>query len=114
MLAERIDNRIHDLESLMSFSRQELAQALQVHRRTIERWIEHGDTPQRNRGGERLDQLETLVQDMENVFGRDRVNTWLETDNGYFGFVKPREVLLTGRFDRIEAALEALKSGAFV
>jgi uncharacterized protein (DUF2384 family) len=71
--------------------------------------------PQRNHGRERLHALEALTKALLEVFGSDeRVQDWLTTENAYLGLLTPKEALIAGRIDRVDAALEALKSGAWV
>lgn len=105
---------IRELERDLSLPPQELAQALRVNPRTIDRWLK-GDIPQRNEGRQRLDDLEDLRNRIYRTFShREAAQAWLKRDNRYLGNVPPAEFLRTGRFDRVNAALETIDSGYFV
>lgn len=102
---------IPELKKVLGMSRDEIARVLGVHPRTIDRWLS-GDTPQRNNGRERLEELVQLVQTVVALFGENKATEWLNADNTYLALLKPREVLLAGRMDRVNAAIHALISGA--
>lgn len=101
------------LEAVLGVSGPQLARVLGVHPRSVDRWLD-GDIPQRHNGRERLEQLVTLTHALVSLVGEECVQPWLTADNAYLGGLTPKEVLLVGRMDRINAALEALRSGAFV
>lgn len=108
--AELVQGLLHDL----GISATELALAIKVHPRTIERWLT-GDTPQRNEGRERLHRLALLRDRLCIFFGPpERVKTWLRADSRYLGGLSPLDALRAGRIDRVEAAVEALASGIFL
>ena len=44
----------------------------------------------------------------------EAIRDWLNAENRYLGGLTPTEAVQVGRFDRVEAALEALDSGIFV
>jgi hypothetical protein len=105
---------IRELERDLSLAPHEIAQALGVHPRTVDRWLE-GDIPQRNEGRQRLDGLEDLRNRIYRTFSsREAAQAWIQRDNRYLGNIPPAEFLRTGRVDRVNAALEALDSGYFV
>ncbi len=77
-------------------------------------WTEAQAIP-RPQTRERISSLletERLLQ--ETFSDRKSICLWLETDNRYLGGIKPIEALRVGRYDRVEAALEALASGVFI
>jgi len=105
---------IWKLERDLNLSPQEIAQALGVHPRTVDRWLE-GDIPQRNEGRQRLDALEDLRNRIYRTFSsQEAAQAWIQRENRYLGNISPAEFLRTGRLDRVSAALEAIDSGYFV
>lgn len=105
---------VRETEETLGLSTRELAQVLKVHPRTVARWLD-GDTPQRNHGRERLEQLTELSEALIALFGsRKEVQLWLGAENRYLGMLTPREALLAGRIDRVSAAAEALATGVFI
>lgn len=104
---------VRGLERDLGLAPHELAQALRVNPRTVDRWLE-GDIPQKNEGRQRLDDLENLRNRIYQTFStRDAAQAWVQRDNRYLGNIPPAEFLRTGRFDRVNAALEAIDSGYF-
>ncbi len=98
----------------LGMSPSELAAAVRVHPRTVERW-RAGDTPQRHEGRERLHRLAALHDRLRLLFGSaERIRAWLRADNRYLGGLAPIDALRASRMDRVEAAVEALASGAFL
>jgi hypothetical protein len=63
---------------------------------------------------ERLRQLEALETRLRETFEGDSVRRWLRSENRYLGGHAPIDLLVTGRFDRVHTALEALDSGVFI
>ena len=105
---------IADLQSSLGMSKEVLAIALGVNSRTVDRWCEDGNFPQRE-ARKHLEELVALKDHLYSTFGtKDAVLLWMTTDNNYIGGLKPIEVAKSGRIDRIEAALTALDYGAFV
>jgi transcriptional regulator with XRE-family HTH domain len=88
-----------------------LAQALRVDRRTLTRWIS-GETYPRQDGRDRLHALAALHARLgltwKTAGGARR---WLHRPSPYLGHAEPADMIRAGRFDRVEAALEAIDSG---
>lgn len=98
----------------IGLSARELADALDATTRTIERWRTEGAHPQRETR-RRLAELLDLDRHLLETFGeREAARAWLEAPSRYLGGLKPIEAVRVGRFDRVEAALEALDSGVFL
>src|SRR5579872_1838309 len=88
---------IWKLERDLNLSPQEIAQALGVHPRTVDRWLE-GDIPQRNEGRQRLDALEDLRNRIYRTFSsQEAAQAWIQRENRYLGNISPAEFLRTGR-----------------
>lgn len=102
------------LEEDLGLSTAELANALGLSARTLERWRAGETHPQREARG-RLAALAVLHRRLRETFDSpEATRLWLRTSSSYLGGLTPVEVLRAGRPDRIEAALEALDSGVFV
>ena len=104
---------IDKLERDLLLSDQDVAQALGVDLRTLDRW-RSGTYPQRETR-EKLGTLAALAERLCATFTTPQArNAWLREDNLYLGGLAPIDALRTGRFDRIDATLEALASGVFL
>lgn len=91
-----------------------LALALDVNKRTIERWLEAGHRPQRE-AEERLNALVEIKDHLTDTFDDQKViHRWITRDSRYLGGMSPRDVLRAGRIDRVQGALIALDEGTFV
>lgn len=109
-----VKNAVSRLRVGLSLDSQELADLLDVTPQTVERWRKARTVPQRTTR-ERIDRLLELERELREVFDSEAaIRSWLNTDNRYLGGIKPIEALRVGRYDRVEAALEALASGVFV
>jgi hypothetical protein len=106
-----LGSAIRQLETDLGLDEYGLAQALQVDRRTLTRWIK-GETYPRQDGRDRLHALATLHARLGLTWktaGAPR--RWLHRPSPYHGHTEPADMLRAGRFDRVEAALEAIDSG---
>lgn len=100
----------HDL----TLSDTDLIGALDIDARTLGRWRKSDCYPQKE-ARTRLDRLMHIHERLVDFFtDAQTVRFWMRADSRYLGGLKPAEVLRAGRIDRVEAALEALASGAFV
>jgi putative toxin-antitoxin system antitoxin component (TIGR02293 family) len=88
-----------------------LAMALGVDKRTLSRWISGDNYPQRD-ARKRLQQLVELHYALLLMWSSmDAARTWLHRPSPYLGHTEPIELVRAGRYDRVEAALEAINSG---
>jgi len=102
------------LEKALGIPEEELAQALNSNRRTLQRWRAGTAHPQQL-ARQRLVELLRLQQRVRETFeGRDAVRRWFHSPSCYLGGMTPAEAIRVGRLDRVEAALEALDSGVFL
>ena len=107
-------NVVSHLRSGLALDSQELADVLGVTPRTVDRWQGNQAVPQRATR-DRITRLLALERELRDTFDSETaIRSWLNTDNHYLGGIKPIEALRVGRYDRVEAALEALASGVFV
>lgn len=105
---------VNHLRDGLALDSQGLADVLGVTPRTVERWQEDQAIPQRATR-KRIGQLLEIEQELNELFSDQKaIRTWLHADNRYLGGIKPVEALRVGRYDRVQAALEALGSGIFV
>ena len=105
---------LNQLCTHLALDSEELATALGVTPRTVDRWQTEQAIPQRATR-ERIGQLLDLERELQETFNSlEAIHTWLNTDNHYLGGIKPVEALRVGRYDRAQVALEALTSGVFV
>jgi len=102
------------LEEGLGLSEDELAGALGSSRRTLQRWRGGSAYPQ-HATRQRLTALLELYQRARETFdGPDAVRLWFQSPSRYLGGITPAEAVRIGRPERAEAALEALRSGAFL
>lgn len=102
------------LEKSLCISEEELAQALNSNRRTLQRWRAGTVYPQRL-ARQRLAELLSLQERVRETFrGRRAVRRWFHSESRYLGGITPAEAIRVGQLDRVETALEALDSGVFV
>lgn len=114
MSTRLLQQAIAHLVDELDLEAQDLAGALEVNPRTIDRWCK-GETLPQHDARRRLDELLDLQSRLQKVLGSGRgARQWLHTDSRYLGMVKPVEVLRAGRIDRVNAALEAMDEGVFV
>jgi len=109
-----LSEQLEHLTTALGISYEELAQVLEIDRKTVYRWLADERFPQPGSRA-RLDALETLVDRLGESFKTPAGSvTWLHSESGYFGGMRPVDALLRGRIDAVNAALEALDSGIFV
>lgn len=101
------------LDETLGLPEPEIAGALEVSWRTLERWRSGEGHPQRA-ASLRLAKLLVLARRLEETFAGGGTEEWLRTDNRYLGGMKPSEAIRAGRVNRVEAALEALDAGIFL
>ena len=105
---------IEALQRDLGLTLDDLALALRVEARTIQRWRTQGTYPQR----ERRDRLATLLRLRQSLLDffqtTEDVRAWLNEPQRYLGWMTPSEALRAGRPDRAEAALEVIREGMVV
>lgn len=105
---------IEQLEREFGLSAADLAGALGVNPRTLERWRTGESYPQ-HEARRRLVALLGLHRHLAETFTTpDAIRAWLHETNRYIGGLTPADALRVGRVDRAEAALEALDLGVFL
>ncbi len=105
---------IESLEHDMGVTADTIARALEVDRRTVERWRMNQSTPH-GRSRERLLELIALRDRLLAMFGSpDLVGEWLRARSRYLGDFTPEEALRAGRLDRVRADLDGLASGVYL
>jgi len=106
-----LGSAIRRLEADLGLDDYTLAQALRVDRRTLTRWIS-GETYPRQDGRDRLHALATLHARLGETWKTvGSARRWLHRPSPYLGHAEPVDMIRAGRFDRVEAALEAIDSG---
>ena len=109
-----LDRVLDQLASELGVTELQLAGALGVTPRTLERWRVGERYPQHD-SRKRLDTLRTLHERLQTTFlTPEAIGTWIHSDNVYLGGLKPVDALHVGRIDAVDAALEALDSGIFL
>lgn len=105
---------VERVEQTLHLSDDELAYVLSASSRTLHRWRTNMAYPQ-HEARERLAMLVALCERLIETFTTaDAIRLWLSTNNRYLGGFTPTDAIRAGRFDRIDATLEALDSGIFV
>jgi putative toxin-antitoxin system antitoxin component (TIGR02293 family) len=102
---------IEQLEHDFGLTSRELAQALCVDRRTLERW-ESGDTFPRHAAHSRLQKLVALHGRLADLFETaEDARTWLHRPLPFLGQLAPIDAVKVGRIESVDAALEAIDDG---
>ncbi len=110
----QLSSHLDDLESTLGITDAQLAQIVGTDRRTVLRW-RAGETFPQHDSRERLATLGNLARRLGEGFGSSPgAHRWLRAESGYFGGLRPIDALLSGRVDRVEAALEALDAGVVI
>jgi hypothetical protein len=105
---------IEGLERDLGISIETIALALDVDRRTVERWRANQSVPH-GRTRERLGELVALRDQLLEMLGTPQaVQEWLGASSRYLGGFTPREALRAGRLDRVRADLEGLAAGVYL
>lgn len=105
---------IEGLERDLGVPLDTIALALDVDRRTVERWRANQSVPQ-GKTRRRLGELVALRDRLLQMFGtRDRAREWLGACSRYLGGFTPAEVLKAGRLDRVRADLDGLAAGVYL
>ena len=105
---------IEGLERDLGISIETVALALDVDRRTVERWRVNQSVPQ-GKTRERLGELVALRDQLLGMFGtREAAQEWLRASSRYLGGFTPQEALRAGRLDRVRADLEGLAAGVYL
>lgn len=107
----------HSLDGLsdtFDLSNDDLARAVGASAITVKRWRASSTIPQ-GEARKRLDALWELKNRLDASFtSASASRAWLSARNRYLGNFTPREALLLGHLERVNAALEALDSGIFL
>jgi putative toxin-antitoxin system antitoxin component (TIGR02293 family) len=106
-----MNEQIGQLQTDLGLDERGLAMALGVDKRTLHRWISGDNYPQRE-ARKRLQALVELHHALLLMWSNmDAARTWLHRPSPYLGQTEPIELVRAGRYDRVEAALEAINSG---
>ncbi len=106
-----LGSAIQRLEEDFGLDDRGLAQALGVDRRTLTRWST-GDTYPQKEARSRLHKIVELHKALMMMWRtRDAAREWLHRPSPFLGHTEPIDLVRAGRFDRVEAALEAINSG---
>lgn len=105
---------IQGLERDLGVSLDTIALALDVDRRTVERWRANQSVPQ-GKTRQRLGELVALRDRLLEMFGtRGTALEWLGASSRYLGWFTPAEALRAGRLDRVRADLDGLAAGVYL
>lgn len=107
-------NLIEDIENDLGISLVTIAQALEVDRRTVERWHANQSVPQ-GKTRERLAELVELRTYMLRLLGSPgSAHEWMNSPSTYLGGFTPAEALKAGRIDRVRADLDGIAAGIYL
>lgn len=105
---------IEGLERDLGVSIETIALALDVDRRTVERWRANQSVPQGNTR-QRLGELVALRDQLVRIFGAPQTaQEWLRAKSRYLGGFTPQEAFKAGRLDRVRADLDGLAAGIYL
>ena len=102
---------LDQLEHDFGLSSVELAQAVGVDRRTLERWAS-GDTFPRHAARDRLLALVAIHTRLAELFETaEDMRAWLHRPLPFLGRMAPIDAVKVGRIESVDAALEAIDEG---
>lgn len=102
---------IAEIKRDLAITSSDLAQALGVDTRTLDRW-EKGRVYPQQEGRARLGALLDLAQNVREFFATpEDAHGWLRDQNRYLGGLTPLEAVRAGRTDRARAALGVMQWG---
>lgn len=105
---------IEGLARDLGLASETIARAVEVDRRTVERWRANQSVPQ-GRSRARLAELIALRDRLLRTFGTPEfTQEWLRAPSRYLGGFSPEEALKAGRLDRVRADLEGLAAGVYL
>ena len=105
---------INGLERDMGIPVETIALALDVDRRTVERWRANQSIPQ-GKTRKRLADLIALRDLLLRMFGASQnAQAWLRASSQYLGGFTPEEALKAGRVDRVRADLDGVAAGVYL
>jgi len=105
---------IEGLERDLGLSSETVGRALNVDRRTVERWRANQSVPQ-GKTRQRLRDLLTFRDRLIAMFGSDAgAREWLQDRSLYLGGFTRIEALKAGRLDRVQADLDGLAAGVYL
>ena len=105
---------IEGLERVLGLSAETVARALDVDRRTVDRWRANRSVPQ-GKTRQHLAELVGLRDRLLAMFGTpEGAQEWLQARSRYLGGFTPEEALKAGRLDRVRADLEGLAAGVYL
>jgi hypothetical protein len=100
------------LKRELGLSTAELATLLNVTTERLALWQTGAERPVPAERA-RLDELLSLDVHLHETITADGIPRWLRRNNHYLGGVTPVEVMMTGRFDRVDNALGIIDHGIF-
>src|SRR5438034_7568539 len=90
-----------ELQSTLGVSASDLAYALKVDSRTVERWSSGKSYPQ-HQARQQLAILRSIFRHVRATFtDPETARDWFHSPQRYLGWLSPIEVMRAGRFDRI-------------
>ena len=102
---------IAEIKDALAITSGDIAQALGVDARTVDRW-EKGQVYPQQQGRERLDALLDLARNVSAFFATPAdAHGWVRDQNRYLGGLTPIEAIRAGREDRARAALGVMQWG---
>lgn len=108
------DRAVEQLEVELGLTRVDLARALGVDPRSVERW-RAGRTYPQHEARRRLAALLDLHHHLRETFTTaEAAREWFHAPSRYLRGLTPADAVRLRRIDRAEAALEALDSGGFI
>lgn len=105
---------IEQLEQDLGLTPQDICGALNVTRRTLERWRSGESYPQRE-SREKLAELGELNEYFQEAFeDGDAVREWLNAKSRYLRWMTPADSIRQGNFDGALGALQVIEYGIFL
>jgi DNA-binding transcriptional regulator YiaG len=106
-------NTIRALASEFEVSMEILARILGVSSRTLARWTSGKTVKPHPAQAERISKALELRNHMANVFKKRAFGKYLHGKNDLLGGLRPLDLLMAGKFDRVIADIAGLEEGVF-
>ena len=113
-VALNIGETVRYLRREIGMTEVDLADGTGASTRTVRRWIAAQATQPQARHARQIDDLKTIVDELEDSLTPKGIRQWLRARNRYLDGARPIDLLRQGQFDRVNDAARAFSEGYYV